>query len=89
MTWHFLESHTFSNLSEHAISLIGFRQDRHRQSGGQAGAVDKVESFDEYGSGVFISGEVSEMMLGVGVRLCVYGVIGTCIGMFDDGHRIV
>lgn len=51
--------------------------------------VDKVESFDEYGSGVFISGEVSEMMLGVGVRLRVYGVIGTCIGMFDDGHRIV
>ena len=37
MTWHFLESHTFSNLSEHAISLIGFRQDRHRQSGSQAG----------------------------------------------------
>lgn len=51
--------------------------------------VDKVESFDEYGSGFFISGEVSEMMLGVGVRLCVYGVVGTCIGMFDDGHRIV
>lgn len=51
--------------------------------------VDKVESFDEYDSGVFISGEVSEMMLGVGVRLCVYSVIGTCIGMFDDGHRIV
>lgn len=51
--------------------------------------VDKVESFDEYGSGVFISGEVSEMMLGVGVRLCVYDVIGTCIGMFDDGHRVV
>ena len=50
--------------------------------------VDKVESFDEYGSGVFISGEVSEMMLGVGVRLRVYGVVGTCIGMFDDGHRI-
>ena len=45
--------------------------------------------FDEYGSGSFISGEVSEMMLGVGVRLRVYGVIGTCIGMFDDGHRIV
>ena len=37
MTWHFLESHTFSNLSEHAISLIGFRQDRHRQVGCQAG----------------------------------------------------
>ena len=51
--------------------------------------VDKAESFDEYSSGVFISGEVSEMMLGVGVRLCVYDVIGTCIGMFDDGHRIV
>ena len=51
--------------------------------------VDKVESFDEYGSGVFISGEVSEMMLGVGVPLRVYGVVGTCIGMFDDGHRIV
>lgn len=51
--------------------------------------VDKVESFDEYDSGVFISGEVSEMMLGVGVRLRVYGVIGTCIGMFDDGHRVV
>lgn len=51
--------------------------------------VDKVESFDEYDSGVFISGEVSEMMLGVGVRLRVYGVIGICIGMFDDGHRIV
>ena len=51
--------------------------------------VDKVESFDEYDSGVFISGDVSEMMLGVGVRLCVYSVIGTCIGMFDDGHRIV
>lgn len=51
--------------------------------------VDKVESFDEYGSGVFISGEVSEMMLGVDVRLRVYGVVGTCIGMFDDGHRIV
>ena len=51
--------------------------------------VDKVESFDEYGSGSFISGEVSEMMLGVGVRLCVYDVIGTCIGMFDDGHRVV
>ena len=50
--------------------------------------VDKVESFDEYGSGSFISGEVSEMMLGVGVRLRVYGVVGTCIGMFDDGHRI-
>ena len=49
--------------------------------------VDKVESFDEYGSGSFISGEVSEM--GVGVRLCVYDVIGTCIGMFDDGHRVV
>ena len=29
------------------------------------------------------------MMLGVGVRLRVYGIIGTCIGMFDDGHRIV
>ena len=51
--------------------------------------VDKVESFDEYSSGCFISGEVSEMMLGVGVRLCVYDVIGTCIGMFDDGHRVV
>ena len=51
--------------------------------------VDKVESFDEYGSGSFISGEVSEMMLGVGVRLCVYDVISTCIGMFDDGHRVV
>lgn len=51
--------------------------------------VDKVESFDEYGSGVFISGEVSEMMLGVGVRLRVYGVVSACIGMFDDGHRIV
>lgn len=51
--------------------------------------VDKVESFDEYASGVFISGEVSEMMLGVSIRLRVYGVIGTCIGMFDDGHRIV
>ena len=51
--------------------------------------VDKVESFDEYGSGSFISGEVSEMMLGVGVRLRVFGVIATCIGMFDDGHRIV
>ena len=51
--------------------------------------VDKVESFDEYGSGSFISGEVSEMMLGVGVRLRVYGVIDTCIGMFDDGHRII
>ena len=51
--------------------------------------VDKAESFDEYSSGVFISGEVSEMMLGVGVRLCVYDVIGTCIGMFDDGHRVV
>ena len=51
--------------------------------------VDKVESFDEYDSGVFISGEVSEMMLGVGVRLRVYGVVGACIGMFDDGHRIV
>lgn len=51
--------------------------------------VDKVENFDEYGSGSFISGEVSEMMLGVGVRLCVYDVIGTCIGMFDDGHRVV
>lgn len=51
--------------------------------------VDKAESFDEYSSGFFISGEVSEMMLGVGVRLRVYGVIGTCIGMFDDGHRIV
>ena len=51
--------------------------------------VDKVERFDEYGSGSFISGEVSEMMLGVGVRLCVYDVIGTCIGMFDDGHRVV
>ena len=50
--------------------------------------VDKVESFDEYGSGSFISGEVS-VMLGVGVRLCVYDVIGTCIGMFDDGHRVV
>ena len=51
--------------------------------------VDKAESFDEYSSGVFISGEVSEMMLGIGIRLRVYGVIGTCIGMFDDGHRIV
>lgn len=51
--------------------------------------VDKAESFDEYSSGVFISGEVSEMMLGVGIRLRVYGVIGTCIGMFDDGHRII
>ena len=51
--------------------------------------VDKVESFDEYDSGVFISGEISEMMLGVGVRLRVYSVIGTCISMFDDGHRIV
>ena len=51
--------------------------------------VDKVESFDEYDSGVFISGEVSEMMLGVGVRLHVYGVVGACIGMLDDGHRIV
>lgn len=51
--------------------------------------VDKVESFDEYGSGVFISGEVSEMMLSVGVRLHVYGVVGACIGMLDDGHRIV
>lgn len=51
--------------------------------------VDKVENLDEYGSGSSISGEVSEMMLGVGVRLRVYGVIGTCIGMFDDGHRIV
>ena len=50
--------------------------------------VDKAASFDEYG-GSFISGEVSEMMLGVGVRLCVYDVIGTCIGMFDDGHRVV
>lgn len=37
----------------------------------------------------FISGEVSEMMLGVGVRLHVYGVVGACIGMLDDGHRIV
>ena len=80
MTWHFLESHTFSNLSEHALSLIGATPEK---------TVDKVESFDEYGSGSFISGEVSEMMLGVGVRLRVYGVIGTCIGMFDDGHRIV
>lgn len=51
--------------------------------------VDKVESFDEYDSGFFISGEVSEMMLGVGVRLRVYGVIGAGVGMFDDGHRIV
>ena len=51
--------------------------------------VDKAESFDEYSSGFFISGEVSEMMLGVGIRLRVYGVIGTCIGMFDDGHRVV
>lgn len=51
--------------------------------------VDKVENLDECGSGSFISGEVSEMMLGVGVRLRVYGVVGTCIGMFDDGHRIV
>lgn len=51
--------------------------------------VDKVESFDEYDSGGFISGEVSEMMLGVGVRLRVYGVIGAGVGMFDDGHRIV
>ena len=51
--------------------------------------VDKVESFDEYDSGVFISGEVSEMMLGVGVRLHVYGVVGACIGMLNDGHRIV
>ena len=51
--------------------------------------VDKAENFDEYSSGFFISGEVSEMMLGVSVRLRVYGVIGTCIGMFDDGHRVV
>ena len=51
--------------------------------------VDKVESFDEYGSGSFISGEISEMMLGVGVRLCVYSVIVIFIGLFDDGHRIV
>ena len=37
----------------------------------------------------FISGEVSEMMLGVGGRLHGYGVVGACIGMLDDGHRIV
>ena len=51
--------------------------------------VDKVESFDEYGSGSFISGEVSELMLGGGGRLRVYGGLGTFSGMFDDGHCIV